>query len=72
MYKNPRKLQFIIAAANCSLKPVSKPLAAVFKMRFHQTENHNNHLSFFSEIEAFWTILNNQPVIKSIANIAAI
>ena len=58
VHKNPRKARFIIAPPKCSLKPISKSLTAVFKIRFNQIESCN-----------FWTILNNQSVIKSIDNI---
>ena len=58
VHKNPRKARFMMAPPKCSLKPVYKSLTAVFKIPFDQIESYN-----------FWTILNNQPVIKSIHNI---
>ena len=69
VHKNPRKARTIKAASKFSLKPVSKFLAAVFKILFLQIESCNNQLSYCSEINTFWIILNNQPAIKSIANI---
>ena len=69
MHKNPTKARFIIAAPRCSLKPLSKALAAVFKLIYQQVESYNEQCCFFSGVKTFWPILNNVPVLNSIKNL---
>ena len=36
LHKNPIKFRFIIAAPNCSVKPLSKVVTKIFKLFYHQ------------------------------------
>ena len=69
LHKTPIKARFIIAAPKCSTKPLSKAITAVFKLMFAQIKAYNKEYSFYSGINTFWTILNNQPVINTINNL---
>ena len=64
MFKNPANARFIIAAPKCFIKLPSKSTTADFKVLFQHT--HNDQSRCFSWMNKFWTILNNQPVIKGI------
>ena len=66
LHKKPTKARFIIAAPQCSLKPLTKAITKVFKLIFHQIEAYNNKCHFFSGVKTFWTVQNNKPVIDSI------
>ena len=69
LHKNPIKFRFIIAAPNCSIKPLSKAITKIFKLFYRQIENYNDKSHFYSYIKTFWVIQNNENVIKSINNI---
>lgn len=60
--KNPTKGRFIIIAPKHSLKPLSKQITSVFKLRGIIREVLS---SFFS----FWVILNKQSIIDTIKNL---
>ena len=60
--KNPTKARFIIAAPACSVKLLSKYITSVFKLIFNQVNSYNKQWSYFSDVNSFWSILNNQPV----------
>ena len=61
--------RLIIAAPNCSIKPLSKAITKIFKLFYRQIENYNDKSHFYSYIKTFWVIQNNENVIKSINNI---
>ena len=69
MHKTPIKFRFIIAAPKCSVKPLSKAVAAIFKQFYYQIEQYNKKSFFYSGVKTFWVIQNNQPVIDSINRI---
>ena len=71
MHKNPIKFRFIIAAPKCSVKPLSKAVAAIFKQIYYQVEQYNKKSFFYSGVKTFWVIQNNKPVIDSINRINA-
>ena len=41
LHKNPLKFRFIIAAPECSVKPLSKAITSVFRLFYNQIENYN-------------------------------
>ena len=69
LHKNPIKFRFIIAAPNCSIKPLSQTITKIFKLFYRQIEKHDSKLQFFSSVKTFWVIQNNESVIKSIYKI---
>ena len=69
MHKNPIKFRFIIAAPTCSVKPLSKAVAAIFKQFYYQIEQYNKKSFFYSGVKTFWVIQNNEPVVESINKI---
>ena len=66
LHKNPVKFRFIIAASNCSIKPLSKAITKIFKLFYKQIETYNTKSQFYNSIKTFWVIQNNENVIKSI------
>ena len=60
-----------IAAPKCSVKPLSKAVAAIFKQIFYQVEQYNKKSFFYSGVKTFWVIQNNKPVMDSINRINA-
>ena len=66
MHKNPIKARFIVAAPKCSIKPLSKAITSIFKLLITQTESYNKKLQFFSGVNTFWVISNNQPITNAI------
>ena len=66
LHKNPVKFRFIIAAPNCSVKPLSKAITKIFKLFYKQIETYNDKSLHYSSIKTFWVIQNNENVIKSI------
>ena len=63
LHKNPVKFRFIIAAPNCSIKPLSKVVTKIFKLFYRQIETYNAKSKFYSYIITFWVIQNNENVI---------
>ena len=66
LHKNPIKFRFIIAAPNCSIKPLSKVITKIFRLFYRQIETYNAKSEFYSSVKTFWVIQNNQSVIVSI------
>ena len=66
MHKNPIKFRFIIAAPNCSVKPLSQAVTNIFKLFYRQIETYNAKSQFYSSVKTFWVIQNNENVIKSL------
>ena len=66
LHKNPSKSRFIIASPVSSLKPLTKGVTSVFKLFFKQIERYSNKCRFYSGVNSFWTVLNNEPVINQI------
>ena len=66
LHKNPLKFRFIIAAPNCSIKPLSKAITKVFRLFYRQVETYNSKSFFYSQVKTFWVIQNNEHVINSI------
>ena len=65
LHKNLIKARLIIAALKYSLTPLSKSVTSVFKLSFKEIEGYKKQTFFFSGINPFWRILNNQPVIDN-------
>ena len=66
MHKNPIKARIIVAAPKCSIKPLSKAITSIFKLLITQIESYNKKLQFFSGVNTFWVISNNQPITNAI------
>ena len=66
LHKNPIKFRFIIAAPDCSMKPLAKAVTKLFKLFYKQIERYNEKTFYFSSIKSFWVIDNNNKVLKSI------
>ena len=66
MHKNPIEFRFIIAAPKCPIKPLSKSITSIFKLFYSQIETSNKKNHFYSGVETFWIVQNNEPVINSI------
>ena len=66
LHKNPVKFRFIVAAPDCSIKPLAKALTKIFKLFYRQIECYNNKSYFYSHIKSFWIIQNNEDVINCI------
>ena len=66
LHKNPIKFRFIIAAPNCSVKPLSQAVTTIFRLFYRQIETYNAKSKFYSSVKTFWVIQNNEDVIKSI------
>ena len=62
LHKNPIKFRFIIAATSCSIKPLSKALAKIFKLFFRQVQTYNTKSYFYSSVKTFWVIQNNDVI----------
>ena len=69
LHKNPIKFRFIIAAPNCSVKPLSKAVTKILKLFYRQIEKYNSKSDFYSTAKTFWVIQNNEDVLKSISKI---
>ena len=69
MHKDPIKFRFIIAAPNCSIKPLLQTITKIFKLFYRQIENYNAKSQFYSSVKTFWVIQNNENVIKAIQKI---
>ena len=69
MHKTPIKFRFIIAAPDCTIKPLAKSLTSIFSLFYKQIESYNKKCSFFSGVNTFWVIQNNKPVIRTINKI---
>ena len=65
LHKSPIKFRFIIAAPECSIKPLARVVTSVFKLCQRQICKHNKISSFFSGIKTSWVIDNNIPVLEA-------
>ena len=66
LHKTPSKARFIVAATNCSVKPLSKAVTSALKLLYNQIESYNDKTFYFSGVKKFWPIQNNTKVIESI------
>ena len=69
LYRNPAKAKFIIASPIPSLKPLTKLITQVFKVMNQTVQNHSNKCCYFSGVDTFWAILNNEVVITRNKNL---
>ena len=51
LHKTPIKFRFIIAAPNCSIKPLAKSLTKLLKLFYRQMENYNKKNAFLFSCE---------------------
>ena len=66
IHKKPTAFRFIIASPECSLKPLSKDITAIFKLFYKKVERYHMKGTLWSGINKFWVIQNNKPVIDKI------
>ena len=69
LHKSPIKFLFIIAAPDCSIKPLAQALTKLFKLFYKQIEPYKKKTFYFSSIKSFWVIDNNKKVLQSIDKI---
>ena len=69
MHKTPIGSRFIIASSNCSIKPLSKKVTSAFKLIFNTIQSYHKKSKFYSEMNTFWVIQNNIPVLESIQSL---
>ena len=69
LHKKPSKSRFIVAATNCSVKPLSKAVTAALKLLYNQIESYNDKCFYFSGVKSFWPIQDNSKVINSLNRI---
>ena len=65
MYKNLVKARFIIAPPKSSLKPPARATTSIFRLFFRQIQTFNDKHRFFTGVNAFWVVQNNNPVINA-------
>ena len=65
MHKNPIKGGFIIASPKSSIKPLARTITSVFRLFFRQIYTHNDKCWFFTGVNTFWVVQNNEPVIDT-------
>ena len=64
LHKSPIKFRFIIAAPECSIKPLARSITSIFKLFQRQICTYNEISSFYSGIKTFWVIQDNNAVLK--------
>ena len=62
MHKNPVGFRFIVASSNCSTKPISKAVSAIFNLIYNQTENFHQKAKFLSNYNKFWVLKDVSPI----------
>ena len=63
LHKNSEKARFIIESSISSLKPLTISLTSVFKAVFQIVQNRSNKCRYFTGVNTFCTVLNNEAVI---------
>ena len=69
IHKDPIGFRFIVASPKCTVKHLSKDITSVFKLFHKQIQNYHRKRRFWSGINTFWVIQNNNPVINSLFKI---
>ena len=64
LYKTPAKAAHIIVALKCYLKLLPKTITSVLKLLYNQIESYTNKSHFLTGFKCFWTIQNNEPILK--------
>ena len=65
MHKNPVKARFIIASPKSSVKHLARTITSIFRGFFRQIHTYNNKCRFFTDVNTFWVVQNNKPVIDA-------
>ena len=65
MHKNPIKARFIIASPKSSIKPLARTITSIFRLFFRQIQTCNDKCRFFTDVNTFWVVQNNKPVIDA-------
>ena len=66
LIKNAR---FIIEVPKYLSKTLPKLTTTVFKLMFKLSESYNKQSFFFSDVNTFWTVLNNQHATDTMKNL---
>lgn len=69
LHKSPVKFRFIIAAPECSIKPLARSITSIFKLFQQQIRKYNEISSFYSGIKTFWVIQDNKPVLDTMKHV---
>ena len=62
MQENPISFHLIIAFPVCSIKPLSKHVASIFKLFDEKVERYQTKQKVWLGIKTFWTIQNDSSV----------
>ena len=65
IHKNPIKARFIIASPKSSMKPLARTITSIFCFLFRQIQTYNDKCRFFRDVNTFWVVQNNKPVIDA-------
>ena len=65
MHKSPIKARFVIASLKSSVKHLARTITSVFHLFFRQIQTYNDKGRFFTDVNTFWVVQNNKPVIDA-------
>jgi hypothetical protein len=69
MHKHPIGKRFIIASKKCAVKQLSKYVTSAFKLFYNSINTYHEKTKFYTGINTFWVIQNNEPVLNNIEKI---
>ena len=69
MHKNPKKFRFIIGSRTCVIKPLAKKLVQILKLVMKTLRRYHNKAKFYTGIERYWIVENNDIVLKNMEKI---
>ena len=69
MHKAPVGSRFIIASKSCSMKPLSKKVTTACKLIFNTIQSYHKKSKFYSGLNTFWIIQNNNAVLQTVKNL---
>ena len=65
MHKNSVKTRFIIVSPHSSIKPLARTITSIFRLFFRQIQTCNDKCRFLTDVNTFWVVQNNKPVIDA-------
>ena len=69
MHKNPIKFRYIIGAKDCILKQIAKRMVRILQLVLKTLKNYCAKVKYYTGIERYWVINNNQEVLDDIKSI---
>ena len=69
MHKNPVKFRFIIGSRTCATKQIAKKLVQILKLISRILKRYCNKVRFYTGIERYWIVDNNEVVLDSMESI---